>query len=133
MKIINWIEKKIPELRTDHEFNEYFNGKDLEKGLDVYFLYNPEKGIDLVIDIGLSVTTIHLFSGKTNDGKLYAGFIPYNLLFNMSQNEIRLTFGTPNRSGGGVDIIDPIPFGINIIFKVIVYTYNIPPTKKALI
>jgi hypothetical protein len=101
MDFFNWIEKNINDLKSDHLFNKYFDGIELEKGEESYYLTNPEKGLGLVTDLDFVVNTIHLFSGNTLDDKTFLGLIPYNLSFAMSQTSIRSIFGIPDRRGGG--------------------------------
>lgn len=110
MEIINWIEKELDDIKSDLTFKEYFDDLELEDDGVVYYLFNPDKGIDIVINKMFFVQTIHLFSGNTDDGKRFSGVIPESLSFNMSQSAVRSKFGNPNRSSIGFkDITGNVP------------------------
>ena len=48
MDILNWIDKNITEIEESFLYERYFKTVLLERGIDVYMLFNPLLGIDLI-------------------------------------------------------------------------------------
>lgn len=99
MELINWIDKPLSEVKRTKEFNEYFFEIEIETIEDEKYMFNPEKGIDIVMNKTTNIHTIHLFSGRTSESKRYAGEIVFNLNFEMKQSDIFKALGKPNRYG----------------------------------
>lgn len=61
MGITDWIDKNISEIQKIILYSKYFDSIVMEQGIDVYFLFNRQLGIDLVLREDLSIKAIHFF------------------------------------------------------------------------
>lgn len=110
MKLINWIDRKLDEVKNSEKFSEYFSTIEIETIEGNKYLFNPEKGIDIVMSDLLIIQSIHLFSGKTPESKAYTGGKVHGLDFGMSKSDATKILGTPNKQGGGYkDIFGDVP------------------------
>ncbi|MDB5123560.1 MAG: hypothetical protein JWP94_1689 [Mucilaginibacter sp.] len=101
MDILNWIGKNINEVKETLLYKRYFTNIPLEKGTDVYFLFNRLLGIDLILNESYNIKSIHLYSGNKDDIHRFPYELPFDLNFSLSRNDTRLILGPPNKSGGG--------------------------------
>ncbi|MEO6978539.1 MAG: hypothetical protein ABJA76_05470 [Mucilaginibacter sp.] len=101
MEILNWIDKNISEIKDGFSYGKYFKDSLLEKGIDVYFLFNPLLGIDLVLTENYDIKAIHFYSGKESEANQFSDKLPFDLNFTLSRFEIRRILGFPGTSGGG--------------------------------
>ena len=101
MELTNWIDKYLTELRKNKTFEELFSDKELINIEHNKHLYNPEKGLDMVMDDYLKIHTIHLYSGNTSDGKEFMGGRIHHVDFSMNRESVKNILGEPNRTGGG--------------------------------
>ncbi|MDP9048594.1 MAG: hypothetical protein M3N14_10680, partial [Bacteroidota bacterium] len=62
MDILNWVGKNINEVKETLLYKQYFTSIALEKGTDVYFLFNRLLGIDLILNESYDIKSIHLYS-----------------------------------------------------------------------
>lgn len=51
MKLIDWIDRKLTNVQDTLEYGKYFDTLLPEKGTDVYYLLNPNAGIDLILTL----------------------------------------------------------------------------------
>jgi hypothetical protein len=110
MTLINWIDKKLDDIKKTEEFKEFFSGIEITT-IDVNkYLFNPRKGIDIVMSEMMIVSSIHLFSGNTSKSESFNGESINNVNFNMKRVDVEKILGQPNRSGGGYkDIFGDVP------------------------
>jgi len=101
MDVLNWIGKNIAEIKEDFFYKKYFSMIPLEKGIDVYFLFNPLMGIDLILEENYKIKSIHFYSGKTKTASRFSDGLPLNLDFSFSRIKSKQVLGTPGKSGGG--------------------------------
>jgi len=100
MSISNWIGKNITEIKESFLYEKYFKTTLLEKGIDVYMLFNPLLGIDLILEENHDVKSIHLYSGKTEVHR-FSDKLPFDLKFSFSRTKTRQILGQPQKVGGG--------------------------------
>jgi hypothetical protein len=79
----------------------YFDGISIEKGIDVYYLFNHHKGIDIIFDLDSKVKAIHFYSGKQDISNKFTDRLPLDVDFSCARNDVRQLLGTPNLTGGG--------------------------------
>ena len=91
MDITNWIDQKLDDIRTIR----------LEPLIEELGLFNPAKGIELVLRNDLYIKAIHLFSGQTKGTERFKDPIPFNLNFSMSKEDAKDVLGSPKENGGG--------------------------------
>jgi hypothetical protein len=66
-----------------------------------------QSGISFLTDSESRLTTIFLY-GNNNEGfSNYAGTLPHNLNFSLTQKEVRQALGPPSKSGRFSDILNP--------------------------
>lgn len=110
MKFTNWIDRRFDEIKETQEFKEFFSAIELTIIDCDNYLFNPEKGIDVVMTVGLVIKSIHLFSGNTSESKEFKGEIINKLTFQMDRLDVERILGKPNRKGGGYkDILGDVP------------------------
>jgi hypothetical protein len=119
--VLEWINKNLSEIKDSLLYSKYFDTTLLEKGIDVYFLFNPLLGIDLVLTEDYSINAIHFFSGKdkTQNASQYSDDLPCSLRFSDTRKTVRNQFGHPQKSGGGaISEVDAkiIPFWDKYVF-----------------
>ncbi len=100
MEILNWIDKKLDDIKGSLVFGKYFDTALLEKGTDVYYLLNPHRGIDLILREDLSIKAIHFYSGKQKGANQFIDELPFRLDFSLSKSDTRKILGEPAMSGG---------------------------------
>ncbi|WP_295800323.1 hypothetical protein [Mucilaginibacter sp.] len=101
MEILNWIGENISEIKDSSSYSRYFEASLLEKGIDVYMLFNPLLGIDLILTETYDIKAIHFYSGKEPEVNQFSDKLPFDLSFTFSRFETRQILGFPNTSGGG--------------------------------
>jgi hypothetical protein len=101
MEIINWIEKDLEEINKTVLYNDYFDNVPIEKGIDVFGLYNADKGIDIILHENNRIKAVHFFSGTQEGSTKFADKLPFDFNFDFSRNNVRLLLGVPDLSGGG--------------------------------
>ena len=101
MEILEWIDKSFSEIQHTLLFGRYFDSIQLEKGTDVYYLFNGALGIDIIINENYIVKSIHFYSGKQNNINQFSDKLPLNLTFSLSRDETRKILGEPKKQGGG--------------------------------
>ncbi len=110
MSLINWIDKKIEDVKEKELFNDFFLGIEISEVDNDRYLFNPDKGIDIVMSEKMIIHSIHLFSGNTPESKKFVRESINNINFEMSQLEIESFLGKANKKGGGYkDIFGDIP------------------------
>jgi hypothetical protein len=101
MKVLDWIDLNLSEIKDSLLYGKYFDSINLEKHVDEYSLFNPQLGIDLILREDLSVKAIHFYSGKIGAAKKFTGELPFDLDFFYSMDSMRKKLGFPNTFGGG--------------------------------
>jgi len=101
MHILTWLDKNVNNINQDPLFIKYFGSKSIEKGIDVYWLFNPELGIDLIMREDYFIKSIHFFSGSQNDSRQFTDPLPLDLDFSFSRKKTRALLGEPDSIGGG--------------------------------
>lgn len=101
MFLTNWIDKKVDEIQNTKDFNCFFANVEIDTIDSGKYLFNPEKGINIVMTEFKVITSIHLFSGNTNEAKRFEGPLMHNIDFEMTQAQVRKHLGSPKRNGGG--------------------------------
>ena len=96
-KIQNWIDKELGAISKDPLFVYYFEGANLNEIEDSFYLCNKAAGIEMVLSNDLTISSIHLFSGKKGDFEVYKGELPFGLTFCLSQREIQTCLGKPKK------------------------------------
>jgi len=110
MDLTNWIDKKIDDIRDTKEFNEFFFGIEMNTIDRDKYLFNADKGIDIVMSNLLMIHSIHLFSGNTPESKRFLGTTVNNINFEMNRSDVKKFLGKPNKEGGGYkDIFGNVP------------------------
>lgn len=110
MDLINWVDKKIDEIKEIKDFNKFFSDIKINAIGYENYLFNPEKGIDIVMSDSMIVHSIHLFSGNTPESKKFQGIVINNLSFEMNSSDVAILLGEPNKKGGGYkDIFGSVP------------------------
>lgn len=101
MEIINWIGKDLKEINKTVLYNDYFGNVPIEKGIDVFGLYNPDKGIDIILQENNRIKAIHFFSGTQEGSAKFVDKLPFDFNFDFSRNDVRMLLDVPDLSGGG--------------------------------
>jgi hypothetical protein len=101
MHILSWIDKNINDVKRDRLFVKYFGSTSIEKGVEDYFLFNQEAGIDLTFEENCVVKSIHFYGRSKSGIKPFNGFLPLDLEFSFSREKSRTILGKPNFVGGG--------------------------------
>lgn len=100
-EIEDWLEKDIETIKKTKSFIEYFEHASLEKIENTYYLANKHKGIEVVLNNIMEVTSIQLHSQNFEGYKEFTGKLIFGLSFSLSREDVREKLGTPHRSGGG--------------------------------
>jgi len=101
MEYLNWIDKKLDDINDTLLFGKYFDSILYEEGIDVFYLLNPELGIDLILRTDFFIKAIHFYSGKETGIKMFSGNLPIGLQFYFSRIETIAMLGKPDVVGGG--------------------------------
>lgn len=101
VEIINWIDKELRAVKLTTLFQKYFDGIELEKIEETFYLTSKQNGIGIIINNELSVTSIRFYSENYEGCHAFKENLLYGIEFSLSKNNIREMFGIPNRSGGG--------------------------------
>jgi len=101
MEVLNWIDKKLYDIKGSLVFGGYFDTVLLEKGAKVYYLLNPHRGIDLILREDMSIKAIHFYSGKQKGTNQFTDELPFGLDFSLLKSDTRKILGEPAMSGGG--------------------------------
>src|ERR1700748_885952 len=101
MEILNWIGENISEIKDSSSYARYFEDSLLEKGINVYMLFNPLLGIDLILTETYDIKAIHFYSGQEPEVNQFSDKLPFDLSFTFSRFKPRQILGFPNTSGGG--------------------------------
>ena len=110
MDLIHWVDKRIDQIRETKDFNTFFSGIEMSAIDCERYLFNPEKGIDIVMSESMIVHSIHLFSGNTPESKRFQGIDVNNVRFEMNRSDVEMLLGKPNKKGGGYkDIFGGVP------------------------
>lgn len=99
----NWINKRLADLVSENEFSFFFTGIDLIKIENSFYLTNKSKGIELVLSIDKTITSVHFFSKIERSYSCFSLILPKELEFSDSRLIVQSKLGKPNRSGGGVN------------------------------
>jgi len=101
MELLTWIDKKVSEIKETVLFGKYFDTILIEEGIGDAYLFNPSRGIDIILREDTSVRAIHFHSGKIDGANQFEDALPLNIKFFQTRSEMRGIFGRPNESGGG--------------------------------
>jgi hypothetical protein len=109
MDLVKWIDKNIEEIKETKEYGQFFSAEMTVIDLNRY-LFNAEKGIDIVMSDSMIITAIHLFSGNTLESKRFQGVCVHDINFEMNCFNVEKILGNPNKKGGGyTDIFGQVP------------------------
>src|SRR4051812_36021089 len=95
-KFINWIDKNIEDILKDPVYQLYFQGVNMTKEEDDFYLSRLDKGIELVLSNEKNIISIHFFGEKDRN---FIGDLPNRLKFSFNKAEIHEIFGLPYRIG----------------------------------
>lgn len=130
MNLINWIDKKEKEINETKEFREFFSEFEIKIIEHDRYLFNCEKGIDIVMSESMMIHSIHLFSGNTIESKRFEGKLLNNISFEMNQLDINKKLGKPNKNGGGYhDIFGNVPYWNKYYFETYSLHLQYSPTS----
>ena len=101
MEMLKWIDKNLDEIKGTLLFGKYFDSILLDEGINVYYLLNPQFGIDIILRENYSVKSIHFYSGSQKGVKVFPDTLPFDLEFSFSKEYCRKLFGVPRFTGGG--------------------------------
>ena len=76
MDLRTWINKKLSEIQDTLDYSKYFDTIVLQAEADVYSLFNPELGIDLIFRPDQSIKAIHLYSENHGGSKIFNPSFP---------------------------------------------------------
>lgn len=101
MEILSWLDKDFNEIKSTILFGKYFDSILQEDGVDVTYLFNPSRGIDIILRPDNSIKAIHFYSGKDGLTSKFTGTLPFGLMFSQSRSDAKFLLGEPSKSGGG--------------------------------
>jgi hypothetical protein len=101
MDFVDWLNVNLNEVRETALFKMYFSSVPIEKGIDVFYILNANKGIDVIVKEGFIVNSVHFYSGKQDGIVQFTETLPFNLSFDLSKEKIINLLGTPDSTGGG--------------------------------
>lgn len=117
MFLVNWIDKKLDDIKNTQNFKKFFSGIEMSTIDENNYLFNSEKGIDIVMTETMDIFSIHLFSGNTRESKAFNGVSINAIDFSMTRPDVEKILGKPNRTGGGYkDIFGDVPLWTKYYF-----------------
>jgi hypothetical protein len=132
MDMLNWVGKNLEEINSTVLYDYYFNKVPKKKGIDVYYLYNSQKGIDMILHEDNRIKAIHFYSGKQEGASKFAEELPFNLNFSFSRADVQRLLRVVNFSGGGnfSFLYGPAPIWDKYLFENLSLHLQYSPDEK---
>jgi len=102
-QLIDWIDKSLADISASKLFSFFFSKEKLRKefeDIDVFYLLNETKGIDVIFSDKLFITAIHLYSGRYLEMNKFEGNLPSKIDFSFSRIKVRQLLGLPDITSG---------------------------------
>lgn len=107
MELLTWIDKNLYEIKHTLLYSKYFDSIQLNDVGGIYYLLNPQLGLDITFTELFHVKSIHFYLGSEKGIGQFEERLPLDLDFSFSRDHSRMLLGDPMQSGGG---------GFNIIY-----------------